>query len=256
MIQRIAGLLQVRAGRWRRPGSPMRVFAHRGDSAHVAENTIAAFVAARDAGADGIELDVRLDADGDVVVFHDDTLDRMCGRPGAIERLSGHERRSLRVAGEHGVPTFAEAIAAIGPLEIDVELKPPKPGRGGRLAAATAAALRASGIAERVIVSSFDPLSLLQFKRHAPEIPLGYLFHAKQSLPLRLGLPAPIAGVAAVHPEDVLVTPSTMKRWHARGYAVNTWTVDDPVRLRALAELGVDGVCCNDPRAALRALGR
>ena len=59
-----------------------------------------------------------------------------------------------------------------------------------------------------------------------------------------------------VHPDDRLVSPASVARWHDRGYAINTWTVDEPARLRALAEMGVDGVCCNDPAAAVRALGR
>lgn len=234
----------------------MRVWAHRGDSAHLPENTLAAFAAARATGADGVELDVRLDASGEAVVFHDDDLARLCGRPGRIERLSASERAALRVAGAHPVPTLAEALAACGPLEIDVELKSPGAGRAGPLAAKVGAVIRESGAGERIIVSSFDPLALLQVRRHAPELALAYLFHAEQALPLRLGLPAPIAGCAAVHPDERLVTAAAVERWHARGYAVNTWTVDDPDRLRALARIGVDGVCTNDPATALRALGR
>jgi glycerophosphoryl diester phosphodiesterase len=243
------------AGRWRHPRGPMHVWAHRGDSAHHPENTIAAFEAARRTGCDGVELDVRLDASGEAVVFHDDALDRLCERPGRIERLGLDDRRALRVRG-HCIPTLAEAIDACGELELDVELKPYRPGAGGRLAAKVAEVVRASGAASRIIVSCFDPIALLQFRRSAPEIAMAYLFHAEQALPLRLGLAAPIAGVAAVHPDERLVTASTVERWHARGYAVNTWTVDDPVRLRALAALGVDGVCTNDPAGALAALGR
>ena len=257
MMSRFGRLVPQRnAGRWRHPHGPMRVWAHRGDSVHVTENTIAAFEAARAKHADGVELDVRLDGDGEAVVFHDDDLMRLCGRPGRIERLPGAERAALRVPGDHAIPTLAEAIEACGPLELDVELKSPGPGRAGRLAAKVADVVRASGAADRIIVSCFDPLALLQFRRHAPEIALGYLFHRDQALPLRMGLAAPIAGVAAVHPDERLVTPTAVERWHARGYAVNTWTVDDPARLRMLAAMGVDGVCTNDPAAALVALGR
>jgi glycerophosphoryl diester phosphodiesterase len=237
----------------------MAVLAHRGDSAHHPENTLEACAAAVAAGADGVELDVRLDADGAAVVFHDDDLLRLCGRAGRIERLPRAEREALRVRGTHPVPTLREAIEACGELVVDVELKSPGPGRAARLAACVAAELRAIGGAggtERFLVSSFDPVALLQFRRHAPEIALAYLFHADQALPLRMGLAAPIAGVAAVHPDHRLVSAAAVERWHARGYAVNTWTVDDPVKLRALSAMGVDGCCCNDPTAALRALGR
>jgi glycerophosphoryl diester phosphodiesterase len=234
----------------------MQILAHRGDSAHVTENTVAAFAAAAAAGADGVELDVRLDADGHAIVFHDDDLQRLCGRAGRIERLPAAERAALRVPGGHAIPTLREAIEACGALAVDVELKSPRPGRAGKLAAKVAEELRAIGGTERFIVSSFDPLALLQFRRVAPEISLGYLFHADQALPLRMGLAAPIAGVAAVHPDHRLVSAAAVERWHARGYAVNTWTVDDPVKLRVLSAMGVDACCCNDPAAALRAIGR
>src|SRR3954462_5764170 len=92
-----------RATRWRRTKGRPRVWAHRGDSAHEFENTMAAFEAGRKAGADGIELDEQLDGDGNVVVFHDDDLVRLAGRPGRMADLSAEERKALRVGG-HPVP--------------------------------------------------------------------------------------------------------------------------------------------------------
>ena len=257
-LPRLPGRRPVDAGRWRSRDGRMRVFAHRGDSANHCENTIPAFEAARRSGADGVELDVRLDRDGDVVVFHDADLARLCGRPGAIEALTTVERRELRVGegGAHAIPTLVEVIEACGDMELDIELKTPRAGRPNPLARAVAAVIERAGRPERFLISSFDPVALLQMRRHAPALARAFLFHAKQALPLRMGLPAPAIGAIAVHPEDALVTPAAVARWHARGYAINTWTVDDPVRLRALAEMGVDGVCCNDPVAALRALGR
>ncbi|HMG55621.1 MAG TPA: glycerophosphodiester phosphodiesterase, partial [Kofleriaceae bacterium] len=77
-----------RATRWRRTRGRPRVWAHRGDSANAPENTMLAFDRARAAGADGIELDVRFDADHNVVVFHDSELARLTGRPGLMEQLS------------------------------------------------------------------------------------------------------------------------------------------------------------------------
>ena len=98
-----------RAERWRRMRGRPRIWAHRGASAHAPENTLEAFELARTAGADGIELDVRLDRDGTVVVFHDRALDRLCGRPGSIEQLSAAERKTLRVAGA-AVPTLEATL--------------------------------------------------------------------------------------------------------------------------------------------------
>ncbi|MBA3455100.1 MAG: hypothetical protein H0T42_18565, partial [Deltaproteobacteria bacterium] len=110
-----------RATRWRRGHGRPRVWAHRGASAHAPENTMLAFDKARDAGADGIELDVRLDADGTVVVFHDSPLMRLTGQPGRIERTPASARKELRVGGEP-IALLADVLHNYD-LEIDVEIK-------------------------------------------------------------------------------------------------------------------------------------
>src|SRR5262245_39504722 len=107
----------------------MRVWAHRGASAHETENTLAAFELARRQGADGVELDVGRDASGEVVVFHADDLGRLAGRPEAVEELRREERRAVLLTGGHRIPSLAEALEAAGPLEVNVELKSPRPGR-------------------------------------------------------------------------------------------------------------------------------
>jgi glycerophosphoryl diester phosphodiesterase len=242
-----------RAERWKRAKARPRVWAHRGASAHAPENTIAAFELAKAAGADGIELDVRLDGEGNVVVFHDRDLQRLCGRAGRMEDLSAHERRSLRVGGEP-VPTLAEVFEILGDLELNVEIKANQPGRMGALVAATANVIRHSGRADQVIVSSFDPFSLVQFHRHMNDIALAFLFGKSQALPLRRGWVGTWMGASVLHPEHTLCTAQTMKVWRTAGFPINAWTVDDPAELRRLSELGVDGVFANDPAAALAAL--
>jgi glycerophosphoryl diester phosphodiesterase len=244
-----------RATRWLRSRGRMRVWAHRGASAHVTENTLAAFELARQQGADGIELDVRLDASGDVVVFHDDDLRRLADRPEAVEALRGHDRRAVKLRGEHGIPTLAEALEAAGSLEVNVELKSAQPGRAGALARATAEVIRRSGAMDRVVVSSFDPLALAQLYRHLPEVSLAYLFHSEQPRLLHRGWIGWAVGASLLHPNHPLCTEASVKRWHASGYAVNVWTVDDPAELRRLDALGVDGVFANDPAGARAVLG-
>src|ERR1051325_10673944 len=89
-----------RATRWRRSRGRPRVWAHRGDSAHAPENTLRAFDQAKQKGADGIELDVCFDGDKNVVVFHDDTLERLTGIPGRMNQTTAEARAKLRVGGE------------------------------------------------------------------------------------------------------------------------------------------------------------
>lgn len=242
-----------RANRWKRVGKRPRVWAHRGASALAPENTLAAFELAKTAGADGIELDVQLDRDGNVVVFHDHDLQRLCDRPGSIDQLSEVDRKVLRVGGE-SVPTLAEVFEMLGDLEINVELKVAKAGRAGHLAEATANVIRQSRHADQVLVSSFDPITLVQFHRHMPDLALAFLFGQDQSFPMRRGWVGTWMGASVLHPQHVLCTHDLVKNWHTAGMPVNAWTVDDPAELTRLATIGVDGVFSNDPAHALSVL--
>jgi glycerophosphoryl diester phosphodiesterase len=208
-----------------------------------------AFTKAKAAGADGIELDVRFDADKTVVVFHDKQLERLTGQKGRMELLSRAERDALRVGGEM-VPTLAEVLHEVD-LEVNVELKINDTGRGGELVAATAKVIKDARASERICVSSFDPIALVQFHRHLPEVALGFLFGDDQPLPVRRGWVGTWIGTTLVHPQHTLVTEDTAAKWHRMGMPINTWTVDDPAELRRLDALGVDGVFANDPAAAL-----
>ena len=238
-----------RATRWRRSRGRPRVWAHRGDSAHAPENTMRAFDQARAAGADGIELDVMFDGDRNVVVFHDSLLDRLTGRPGRMDRLPAAERAALRIGGEP-VPLLADVLAAFD-LEINVELKSERLGRMGALVAATAKVIADSGRADQILVSSFDPVSLIQLHRYLPDIALAYLFHEDQALPLRRGWIGNWMGASLLHPQSTLCTESSVRAWHTAGLPVNAWTVDDRAELERLARLGVDGVFANDPAHAI-----
>ena len=241
-----------RGTRWRRTKGRPRVFAHRGDCTNAPENTLLAFERAVKVGADGIELDVRFDGDKNVVVFHDSALERLVGRSGTMETLPATERAKLRVGGEP-VPLFEEVLATFD-IEYDVGLKT-KPGRGGELVAAVAKIIQSSGRASQCLVSSFDPFALLQFHRQNPDLALGYLFHDEQPLPLRRGWVGQWIGASMVHPQHTLCTEDTVRAWHAAGFPINVWTVDDAAELKRLALLGVDSICSNDPGHSLRVLG-
>lgn len=243
-----------RASRWRRRGDRPRVWAHRGASALVTENTIGAFEEARRAGADGIELDVRSCRGGETVVFHDDDLVRLAGRPGRIADLTLSEIRTVRLIGDHRVPTLEETLEATVGLELNVEIKSPQVGRAGALPARVARAISDARALDRVIVSSFDPWALVQTHQALPGVSLALLFHAGEAYPVRKGWLGPWIGAAALHPEHVLCTEESIAQWRRRGFAVAAWTVDDPARIAELARWGVDGLFCNDPAAALRVL--
>lgn len=250
--------------RWfvrRRPGlgpaAPPLLIAHRGASARAPENSLDAFAAARTDGADGVELDVLCARTGEVLVFHDDDLVRLAGRPERVGDLTGAEARAVRLLSGATIPSLREAFEACGPdLLVNVELKSEglADPRVPSLVAAVAADVRACGVVARVLVSSFNPLALLHWQRCLPEVPTGLLFEACAPLPLRRAWAARVLRPAALHPEDRLCTPARVAAWRRGGRACHVWTVDAPGRLRELAAMGVDGLITNDPAAARRAL--
>ncbi len=249
------GMLLIEQARKR--GRPL-VLAHRGASLVAAENTLGAFHAARRMGADGVELDVMRCGSGEVVVFHDEDTIRLCGAPGVVRTLPLEALRARWVAGHACVPTLAEALETIGPeMLVNVELKSPGGSRVLRddgLAALVAALVARHGATARVVASSFDPLLLARFRRLAPGVATGLLFWKGQARPLREAWAAPLVGVEAVHPEARLLSPERMARWLRRGYAVATWTIDDPDKARRAAGLGVHAIITNDPARVLGAL--
>jgi glycerophosphoryl diester phosphodiesterase len=225
------------------------VYAHRGASAAQPENTVAAFEAAVAMGADGVELDVRRTADGALAVHHDAHL--------ADGRLVC-EVVSADLPSE--VPSLAEALAACGDLVVNVEVKnwPRDPDHDPTQAVATAVARLVAPMGERVLVSSFNLADVDRVRALDPSIPTATLalFGPDADVAGRFVDRARRRGHRAVHPHHGAVTAHLVDLAHAAGLAVNTWTVDDPDRIRHLAALGVDGIVTNAPDVALRALGR
>jgi glycerophosphoryl diester phosphodiesterase len=234
-------------------GRPL-LYGHRGASALAIENTMSAFARARADGADGIELDVRLSADGELVVFHDEDLERIAGRPGRVGEMSWSELSRVALPGGERIARLEEVLAEMDPLVVNVEVKPPGWRRMREVVRRLAACVERSGSGERVIVSSFD-VAALAMVRGMTGMRCGLLFHARQRRPLREAWAAPVLRPFAVHPDRVLVDEGAVRRWRGRGYVVNVWTVDGAEELRRVAGLGVDGIITNDPGAAGDVLG-
>lgn len=240
-------------------GAPGRgrpaVWAHRGASTVRPENTVAAFAAAVEMGADGVELDVHRSADGHLVVHHDAEHPRL----GVLAHLDLAQIR----AGAPEIPTLDEALDACPGIVVNVEVKnlpvdadydPDE-----RAAAEVVALVSRRGIHDRVIVSSFNLDTIDRVRSTDPRVPTGWLTMGGFD-PLEAVDIAADRGHRAVHPlfSELLGDRGTQvcHRAHDLGLRVNTWTVDDPGLLVALAASGVDAVITNVPDVALRALGR
>jgi glycerophosphoryl diester phosphodiesterase len=236
------------------------VFAHRGASYDAPANTLTAFRMARQMGADGVELDTSLTADGVPVVIHDFQVDDTTDGTGRVKDFTLDAIKKLD-AGSHydhafkeeRIPTLEESLIEIGPeLLVNVELKSID-WRDQGLEKAVLAVINNTNMAGRVLISSFNPLALRRFHRLAPDIPIGFLYAPDSPAYFRLllaGMPC-----QAMHPQHDFMDKATVMNLHRR-YRINTWTVDNPQRMIALRDLGVDGIITNRPDVLLKALGR
>jgi glycerophosphoryl diester phosphodiesterase len=198
------------------------------------ENTLDAFVEARRRGADGVELDVRLTADGGLAVHHDAEIPGL----GLICELG------VADLPPH-VPLLADVLGVCEGMLVNVEIKnaPQDPGwdEGEAVAALTATAIEEAGWTDRVLVSSFQPATLRAVQAADERLPIGALW-GWAAEPGPALVEAAASGFRAVHPFVTLVTADLVSQAHAAGLAVNVWTVNVPADLAAMVALGVDAV--------------
>ena len=224
------------------------IIGHRGASADAPENTLAAFALALEQGADGIELDVQLCADGVPVVMHDDTVDRTCDGVGRVGDLTLAELQLLSIAGDHPIPTLDDVFALLGRRALyNVELKALGLSDGG-LAAAVAGVIAAHNVADQVLISSFSPFTVRAAQRAMPAGVAVALLRERRATRLAHAL----LRAAADHPEYHLVDEALMAWARRRGLRVNVWTLDDPAEARRLIRLGVHGIITNRPEIMKR----
>ena len=209
-----------------------------------------AFELAFSQGADGIELDVRCCASGELVVVHDADLSRMADDPRRVADLDRRQLAATDLGNGAGVPLLDDALDLIGDTDrlINVELKTDVPDRAELVERIDdCLARRSSGERERIILTSFSRSMIARLVQILPTSAIGLLFDKQ---PPRLGL-AP-----GLHPRHSLVEPGLLLRYRERADFINVWTVNDGARARQLAEMGVDGIITDDIPAIMAALSR
>jgi glycerophosphoryl diester phosphodiesterase len=235
------------------------IFAHRGASAYAPENTIASFELALVQGADAIELDVKLSADGHVIVHHDPTVDRTTNGKGKVKDLSLAELKKLdagsffsdKFKGEK-IPTLEEVFEAVGKRTfINVELTNYKTPRD-HLVEAVCMVVKKHQMQKRVIFSSFFASNLSKARSYLPDVPRGLL-----ALNGVLGAWARSFGFVfgkyqALHPYLTDMTQQEVARVHRLNRRIHVWTVNAEQDISRLFGWGVDGIFTDDPRLALR----
>lgn len=238
------------------------VIAHRGDSAHAPENTLAAFLLAAEKGADAIEFDVKLSADGHVIVIHDQTVDRTTDGCGDVRRLPLAALQDLDAGvrfeghfpGER-IPTLEQVFEAIGTrLHTNIELTNYAT-PGDDLVAKVVEIVRRHKMQSRVLFSSFFSGNLRKARRLLPEIPRGQLAWRGW-----MGWPARTFGwrgdMYALHPHLSDVAPALVSRLHSARKRLFVWTVNSEADMNHLIRLGVDGIFTDDPALLCHLTGR
>jgi glycerophosphoryl diester phosphodiesterase len=238
------------------------IFAHRGASVHAPENTLAAFELALEQGADGIELDVKLSADGHVIVIHDATVDRTTGAHGRVKDLSLAELRSLDAGSffsakfqSEKIPTLEEVFESVGKQAfINIELTNYNTPRDN-LVESACMLVKKFGMQKRVLFSSFLPRNLANARGFLPEVPTGLL-----ALSGILGLWSRSFGFAfgkydALHPNLKNVTQQQVYFVHRLQKRIHVWTVNEEADFRRLFKWGVDAVFTDDPQLAVKVRG-
>lgn len=248
---------------------------HRGASAELPENTLAAFRRALDHGADGIELDVALTSDGVPVVMHDETVDRTTDGTGAVSELTLDQLRTLDAGGGEPVPTLDEVLAlAAGRAEVNIELKD----------------ARSAGPVARIVARHPDLIWFASSGQWEALAELRELLPEARVYPLTLGVAGPehlrAMALAAGYSEEQWAAESgrfshlgrpldeamdyaarigaagvstwaeglgadDVRRIHEAGLQAWVWTVNDPDRAEELIRMGVDAICTDDPAALL-----
>ena len=240
----------------------IKVWAHRGASGYAPENTLEAFKQAMKMGADGVELDIQMTRDGELVVIHDETIDRVSGESGWVKDWTLSELKKLNVS-KHmkgyekrtRIPTLEEVLEILKNTEmtINIELKNsivPYTGMEERLMWL----LSEYDMNDRIWCSSFNHESILRVKQLMPEMKCGLLFC---DVIVNAAQYAAELGVEAVHPAVYHMADSQyIRKAHHEGLAVHVWTANSKEDMKLLIDREADAIITNYPDLALEMLKR
>ncbi len=231
------------------PPGKVLAFAHRGGAYHPEieglENTLAAFRHAAALGYDYLETDVHLTADGVLLAFHDEVLDRVTDQQGAVRELTLAEVRRARIGGREQVPTLVDLLDAFPAARFNIDLK------ADGAVDALAALVRERDLWDRLLVASFSRRRIRRFRALTQgRVPTAadpwqiVVFRLSPSARLARLLAGEFAALQVPHRRGRLtvVTPGLVRRAHAVGRQVHVWTIDDPAEMTELLDRGVDGL--------------
>lgn len=235
-----------------------RILAHRGASGYAPENTLEAFALAAQLGADGVELDVHLSSDGEIVVIHDERVDRTTNGIGLVSEMTLSQLKALNACNGMGgltahntIPTLREVYELLSPtgLMINTEIKTDALLYDGICEKLTALE-KETGMEGRIIYSSFNHNTILEMKKVNPDAKTGLLYVEALANPWAY---AKSIGADALHPDkfSTLNYPEIMEICNQQGIETNIWTVNTAEDLEFLMRHGATSVITNYPALAL-----
>lgn len=255
-------------------GPEPRLFAHRGASAAVPENTLEAFRTALEVGSPYLEMDVHSSADGQIMVIHDSSVSRTTGRRGRIENMTFDAIRRLdagyRFSLDHGrtfpyrdkglvIPTLEEVLEAFPNTRLNIEIKRSREG----IEAGVAELLAKYEASERVVIAAQEHDILVRFRALDSTVLTSFSkvevreFLSKVRSKKDLGDYRP-PGFALQVPEYFglrrVLSPCLIEAAHRLRLEVHVWTVNQPLQIARLIDWGVDGIMTDDPELALKAI--
>ena len=236
------------------------IYGHRGASAYAPENTLEAFRLAMDMGADGFELDVHMSRDGELVVIHDETVDRTTDGTGLVRELTLAQLKDLDasngMASYRGarIPTLEEVFDLIRDTRhiVNVEVKTDDWFYSG-IEEKCLALAKEMGVEDRIIYSSFNHHTLRKLRELKPDVKLGMLFGDIMIAPWEY---AKQLSVEYLHPMKMnIYVPGFGENTRAAGYGINMWTINDPQTM-ALCLQEDAGIITNYPDIAVTLRGK
>jgi glycerophosphoryl diester phosphodiesterase len=217
-------------------------FSHRGGASDAPENTMSAFEQAVALGYRYVETDVHVTADGVLLAFHDDVLDRVTDRTGVIAELPYDVVKQAKVDGREPIPLFADLLAAWPDLRVNIDPK------HDESVEPLAPAIKEANAVDRVSIGAFSDARLEHVRALLPGVctslgPIGSLNLGLAAVGQYDGeLPSPCAQVPTHFGEQEIVTPAFLDEAHRRGMQVHVWTIDDAAEMERLLDLSVDGL--------------
>lgn len=233
------------------------IYGHRGARGHAPENTLLAFDLAFDLGAEGIECDAQLSADGQVIIIHDDTVNRTTNGRGSVSKMSFEALRALDAGWQNRlsqrVPTLEETLALVrrrGGL-LNLELKAESDDDAVAVGESVAYALNAlpsnDSLRVKLLISSFNLPAVERIRELAPWVRTAALYGGRAWTRATMLETARRLGVEAIHPHPRILTPETVRAAHEVGLQVNVWTANRLSTIRQLIAWEVDGVFTDYP---------